>query len=238
MSKENWSKIAWIIIILCFGVLIFVGQIKIRNQNNILSDVSPKADIQKNTENYNLNIDEKYKNLKGIVSSVEENYISITDSLGNKHEIYEDELLNCRTREPIKVSQVNAGDYYKNGEIIRNISGNELRNELLLNMSRSFNSSKLSVKFTRLKRLKVYNRYVTFKVSFYDENYELFGKNKPELFNIELIANENTVLYARSKIVSIYNLQKSVRDKVFYLGIDEKTLLDERPVVTDFEIAE
>ena len=238
MSKKNLSKIIWGIIILCFIILAFVGQILIKKQNEVVLDKPIKLDVQKNTEQYNLNIKNENRNIQGSISAVESDHISVTDNLGVLHEIYEEELLNYRTREPIKISQLNNGDYYKNGEIIRNISRDELRHELLLNLSRCFNSSKLSTQLTRLKRLKVYDGYVTFKVSFFDSNYSVFGCEKPELFNIELIANENTILYARTKVVSIYNLQKSVRDKAFYLGLDENTLLDERPVVTDFEIAE
>lgn len=86
--------------------------------------------------------------------------------------------------------------------------------------------------------------FVKFKIKFYDGNYTLFGKENPELFTLYLKADENTILYARTNIVSIYNLQKSVRDnvgvkeKIFYLGIDEKTLEDDLVYVTDFEITE
>ena len=174
--------------------------------------------------------------LEGTIKNVVDNNIFVADLIGNIHEVYSNELINYRTRDIINVANVTFGDYYKNSEIIRNISGEELRSELLLNLARTFNSSKLSTKLTRLKRLKIYDGYVTFKVSFYDGSYELFGKENPEPFNIELIANEKTVLYARTNIVTIYNLQKSVRDKVFYLGIDENTIFDERPFVTEFEI--
>ena len=238
MSKEKWSKIVWGIIILCFIILAIIGQIKIKKQNEVLTTVLPKQNIQKNRENYNLNIDEKYKNLKGYVYEVADNCITIKDDSENMHEIKIAEFINYRTREPIKISELKFGDYYKNGEIIRNISGEELKKELLLNLAKGFNSSKLSTTVSRLKRLKVYDGYVTFKVSLCDQNFGLFGRENPELFNIELMANESTILYARTNLVTIYNLQKSVRDKTFYLEIDENTLDDEMPFVTSFEIAD
>lgn len=238
MSKEKWSKIVWGIIILCFIILAIIGQIKIKKQNEVLTTVLPKQDIQKNRENYNLNIDEKYKNLKGYIYEVADDYITIKDDSENIHEIKIAEFINYRTREPIKISELKFGDYYKNGEIIRNVSGEELKKELLLNLAKGFNSSKLSTTVSRLKRLKVYDGYVTFKVSLCDQNFGLFGRENPELFNIELMANESTILYARTNLVTIYNLQKSVRDKTFYLEIDENTLNDEIPVVRSFEIAD
>lgn len=238
MSKEKWSKIVWGIIILCFIILAIIGQIKIKKQNEVLTTVLPKQDIQKNRENYNLNIDEKYKNLKGYIYEVADDYITIKDDSENMHEIKIAEFINYRTREPIKISELKFGDYYKNGEIIRNVSGEELKKELLLNLAKGFNSSKLSTTVSRLKRLKVYDGYVTFKVSLCDQNFGLFGRENPELFNIELMANESTILYARTNLVTIYNLQKSVRDKTFYLEIDENTLNDEIPVVRSFEIAD
>lgn len=238
MSKEKWSKIVWGIIILCFIILAIIGQIKIKKQNEVLTTVLPKQDIQKNRENYNLNIDEKYKNLKGYIYEVADDYITIKDDSENMHEIKNAEFINYRTREPIKISELKFGDYYKNGEIIRNVSGEELKKELLLNLAKGFNSSKLSTTVSRLKRLKVYDGYVTFKVSLCDQNFGLFGRENPELFNIELMANESTILYARTNLVTIYNLQKSVRDKTFYLEIDENTLNDEIPVVRSFEIAD
>ena len=238
MSKEKWSKIVWGIIILCFIILAIIGQIKIKKQNEVLTTVLPKQDIQKNRENYNLNIDEKYKNLKGYIYEVADDYITIKDDSENMHEIKIAEFINYRTREPIKISELKFGDYYKNGEIIRNVSGEELKKELLLNLAKGFNSSKLSTTVSRLKRLKVYDGYVTFKVSLCDQNFGLFGRENPELFNIELMANESTILYARTNLVTIYNLQKSVRDKTFYLEIDENTLNDEMPVVRSFEIAD
>ena len=361
MTNGKWSKIAWGIIIICFVILIIVGQERIKEQNRVSATIVPRSDIQKNTEIYTLNfekenigeiishdfeISKEQKNLdfsdwkqigdralnyyikridnyneflelkqdydinnisevdfensyvyifanvkntfkitwleymqdgsikvvlrtnyfatnseneratgkiiivpneinfiygideilQGTVYNIAENHLFIMDSSGATHEVYSKELVNCRTRDNIKLDNIQNGDYYRNSEIIRNISGDELRKELLFNLARTFNSSKLSTKLTRLKRLKAYDEYVTFKVSFYDGNYELFGRENPELFNIELIANENTVLYARTNVVTIYNLQKSVRDKVFYLGIDENTLFDERPLVTEFEI--
>lgn len=361
MANKNWSKLAWGIIIVCFVVLVFVGQGKIKEQNQVSTTMVPHSDVQKNTESYTLNFEkenigeiisrdfeilkdqkeidfstweqvgdkalnyyikriENYNDfvelkqnydinnisevdfensyvyifanvkntfklawleylqdgsikgifrtnyfasnseneratgkiviipneihfeygidetLKGSVYYIDGNHIFIMDSLGATHEVYSKELINCRTRDNIELKNIQNGDYYQNAEIVRNISGDELRQELLLNLARTFNSSKLSTGLTRLKRLKIFDEYVTFKVSFYDENYELFGHKNPELFHIELIANEDTVLYARTNIVTIYNLQKSVRDKVFYLGIDENTLYDERPLVTAFEI--
>lgn len=238
MSREKWSKIAWCIIILCFIGLTILGQIKIKKQNEVLTTVIPKQDIQKNTDNYSIDINEEYKKLKGYVYQVTDNGFVIKDESDSTHEINVTELINARTREPIKISELKFGDYYKNGEIIRNISGEELKNELLLNLSRAFNSSKLSTTVSRLKRLKQYDGYVTFKVSICDQNFGLFGRENPELFNIELIANEETVLYTRTNLVNIYNLQKSVRDKTFYLELDENTLKDERPIVKSFEIAE
>ena len=238
MSKEKWSKIVWCIIILCFICLAILGQLKIKKQNEVLTTIVPKQDIQQNTENYNLNIDKKYKNLKGYVYEIADDHILVKDDSANMHEIKTTELINYRTREPMKISEIKFGDYYKNGEIIRNVSGDELKKELLLNLARGFNSSKLSTTVSRLKRLKQYDGYVTFKVSICDQNFGLFGRENPELFNIEVIANEQTVLYARTNIVNIYNLQKSVRDKTFYLELDENTLNNEMPIVTSFEISD
>lgn len=236
MAKGKWSKIAWCIIALCFVILVFVGQGKIKEQNQVSSIIVPRSDIQKNTES-DIAYSEK-EALEGKIYHIAGDQLFMIDFDGVTHEIDANGLINARTRDNIDISNIAINDYYKNGEIIRNISGDELRQELLLNLARAFNSSKLSTELIRLKRLKVYDDYVTFKVSFYDGNYELFGRENPELFHIQLLANEDTVLYARTDIVNIYNLQKSVRDKVFFLGIDENTLFDERPLVTEFEIAE
>ena len=238
MTREKWSKIVWAIIIFCFVCLTILGQIKIKKQNDVLTTVVPKQDIQKDTENYKLNIDEKYKKIKGYVYEVENDHITVKDESDNMQKIYVTELINYRTREPIKISKIKFGDYYKNGEIIRNVSGEELKEELLLNLAKGFNSSKLSTTVSRLKRLKQYDGYVIFKVSLCDQNFGLFGRENPELFNVELIANEETVLYTRANFVTIYNLQKSVRDKTFYLELDENTLNNEMPIVKSFEIAE
>lgn len=243
MSREKWSKTAWSIIIFCFIVLIFIGQQRIKKQNEILTNVVPRSNIQISSEENNPNENKTDENINGRICDIVENNLIIIDNTNTTYSVKSENLVNYRTRENINIENISVGDYYKNSEIIRNISGDELKKELLLNLSRCFNSSKLSTGLTRLKRLKAYDGYVTFKVSFYDNSYSLFEKEKPELFNIELIANENTVLYARTNIVTIYNLQKSVRtdaleEKNFYLGLDENTLNDERPLVTDFEIAE
>ena len=238
------QKIAWGAIILCFVILIIVGQVKIKRQNEVLTTVETSTAIQKNEENNNINISEEYKNVKGSIIDIEDEYIVIVDTYGNNKNIYQKEFINYRTRENMNILQVVDGDYYKNGEIIRNLSGDELKQELLLNLSRAFNSLKFSTRTIRLKRLEKFDGYVTFKVRFYDGNYELFGKENPELFSINLMANENTILYARTNIVSIYNLQKAVKDEVavkeknFYLELDESTLNSERAYVKSFEISE
>lgn len=243
MLKEKGSKIAWIIIILCFIILAIVGQVKIKEQNEVLNNIETKNDVQKNEEE-KININEEYK-IKGTVSSIIENGIIVVDASGSSHSINLGEFINARTREKMNISNIAVGDYYKNGEIIRNISGEELKKELLLNLARSFNSNKLSAKTIRLKGLeKQEDGTVNFKVRVYDGNYELFGKENPEQFILYLVADENTVLYARTNIVSIYNLQKAVRDEVavkerdFYIELDETTLNNDRAYVKSFEIAE
>ena len=240
MLKEKWSKIAWSIIILCFVILFFVGQGKIKEQNSVLNNVPLKAD----TQNYEKQSDiEENLKFEGYVSSIGEKSIIVKNSENVEKEILVENLMNARTREKIEITQIAIGDYYKNAEIMRNLSGELLRKELILSMARAFHSLKLAAEFTRLKQMKVYEGYSTFKVHFYDKNYELFGKDHPELFVIELKADENTVLYARTNVVTIYNLQKQVRtealqEKKFYIEIDENTINDERPLVTSFEIAE
>lgn len=240
MSKNIWSKIAWCIIVLCFIVLIFIGQGKIKEQNGVIDTVATNSNVQKSEEK-SLN-DENLK-FAGYVIYTTETSITIRDSENNEKEINVENLRNYRTREKIGIEQIAVGDYYKNGEIIRNLSGDLLKKELILSMARAFNSNELSIEFTRLKRMQVYEGYSTFRVHFYDKNYSLFEKEVPELFTIELKATEDTVLYARTNLVTIYNLQKQVRndalqEKKFYIEIDENTIDDEMPIVKSFEIAE
>ena len=242
MLKEKSSKIAWAVIILCFVFLIIVGQVKIKEQNEVSSQIETRKEIQKNEEEQ-ININEEYK-VSGTVSSILDDGILVVDANGTSHVINLKEFKNYRTRDNMNLSAVAVGDYYKNGEIIRNISGEELKQELLLNLSRAFDSSKLSTRTIRLKRLEKQDTFVNFKVRFYDGNYSLFGKENPELFSIYLTADENTILYARTNLVSIYNLQKAVRDDVavkerdFYIELDESTINNERAYVKSFEIAE
>ena len=64
------------------------------------------------------------------------------------------------------------------------------------------------------------------------------------MFSIYLTADTNTLFYARTNFVSIYNLQKAVRDEVavkeknFYIELDESTLNNDRAYVKAIEIAE
>ena len=242
MLKEKMSKIVWIFIIVCFAILVAVGQQKIKEQNEIPTDIEIRQLVQQNNEEEFI-VNEEYK-VSGPVIEVSEDGIKVSILDGNTKNIKMNEFKNSRTRDIMNVSQVSVGDYYKNGEIIRNISGEELRKELLLNLARAFNSSKLSTKTIRLKRLEKFEGYVNFKIRFYDGNYELFGKENPELFSIYLTADTNTLFYARTNFVSIYNLQKAVRDEVavkeknFYIELDESTLNNDRAYVKAIEIAE
>ena len=127
-------------------------------QNEISKKIQVSNKIQINNETNNININEDYRNIKGSITKIEDERIIVLDEVGNRNEIAQKEFINLRTRDIINIYDISVGDYYKYGEIIRNISSDELKKELLLNLSRTFNSSKLSTKTIRLKRLEKFDR--------------------------------------------------------------------------------
>lgn len=105
MLKENASKIAWAVIVLCFIVLTIIGQIKIKEQNQVSEFIETRKNIQQNTEE-NFVIDENNK-INGIISAVFDEEILVVDINGISHSIKMKDFKNYRTRESIDISKIN-----------------------------------------------------------------------------------------------------------------------------------
>ena len=103
MLKKDFSKIAWIIIIVCFIILIIVGQYKIKKQNTVLNTVSILQEVQKYDEKYICTDEQK---VEGYIVEIAENSFFVNDSLNNVKQISMDNLINYRTREKIDFSHI------------------------------------------------------------------------------------------------------------------------------------
>lgn len=128
------------------------------------------------------------------------------------------------------------GDYYSNGEIIRNISGEELKKELLQNMAVAFDDGSLYGLPGEIQRLENKGEYVILTLPIVDANYERLGKQQPEEIMVSLIADKDTKIPTVGKNVTIDMLKEETVGFMFWIKIREGTQNDTYPKIDIVEI--
>ena len=199
--------------------------------------VSGNGDITNDKENaVQENEMKDLKSVSGIIEKIENNKLSVYCD-GKVYEIdYSEEFINMRTREKISLDEIKQYDYYSSsGEIARNLSGDELKEELLKNMSVAFSSGPLYANSKEIKNLENKGEYVILDVVIEDVLSDKLGRELPATVEVQFIANKETNIPTVQK-VELENLKEETNGFMFWIELQEDSLKDKYPVIKTIEI--
>ena len=150
----------------------------------------------------------------------------------------DDKITNYRTDEHMNLSDIKIGDYYKSGEVIRNISGEEWEKECIKNLAYCYKDGNLICNPQEITNIQNMGDYVIITLIMEDVTTEYFnGKDSGNnTFELKVIAYSNLNIPTYSGGVTVYNLKEEVMGFMFWIGLDKETINNKYPVVSDIEI--
>lgn len=221
-------------------------QIVIRKQDIILrqdGQIIEKEDFVKNITN-NLG-ENKYGGYEGIVTEINSNNITFEDKSKNRKYLIEYnsdfKCINGRTNEKIDFKNIEKGNYIhtfinedeKIISILSNISGEELKKELMKNLTLENcidTNTRVSVYGETINIENSNKAILTLKMQEYIESQDI----RSEEFEVKVELNSNTDIECKGlKNPKIEDLRDVLLD-VINVRLDETTLNNENPVVTWF----
>lgn len=207
-----------------------------------------------NTGNFNITtgIDEKNgqyiyilkedkTNLSGSIIDVKDDYIVVKET-GKEQEykvnanIGTKKFKNYRTTEDINISDVKVGDYYIDGKIIRNISGEELEKECIKNMAYCYEKGDLICNPQEITKIQNMGDYVIISVIMRDDTSKYFNKENADTFELNAKASADLKIPTHFKDVTVFNLKEEVVGFMYWIGLDKNTINDKYPTIIDIEI--
>lgn len=182
------------------------------------------------------------ENTSGNIIEVGDNYIIVQKEDENKK--YKvtanndtNEFINGRTNENMKLSDIKVGDYYTLESIIRNISGDEWKQECLKNLSNCYVEGRLTCNPQQITNVENKGNYVIITLKMEDSTTEYFkGKGNIDTFELKAIAYSNLDIPTVSGGVTVYNLKEEVEGFMFWIGLDKNTIDNEYPTINNIEI--
>ena len=202
--------------------------------------------IDDNNRQYIYVLKTEKASLEGDIIEVGENYILVQESeSGNTYRVNADiatnQFINYRTEQNMDISDVKIGDYYINSfkgkTIIRNISGEEWKNECIKNLAYCYTEGNLSCNPIEITNVENMGNYVIITLIMGDSSTQYFrGKDNIDTFELKAIANADLNIPTSSGDVTVYNLKEEVEGFMFWIGLDENTINNEYPTINNIEI--
>ena len=176
---------------------------------------------------------------KGKVTKIGENEITFV-SEKNEHVIRIGEdlpLINARTGKSMMQEEIKIGDFLdtfgKHVGIIRNISGEELKKELLKNCSSENNAEDIiGNSFDLIEIEKINSEKALVTLEFMDIYGEMMPKN--ETFRVKFEVNDKTEITSKSRLCHSIDTLEAARGYIIDITIDASTLEKENPVLISF----
>ncbi|HIU52318.1 MAG TPA: hypothetical protein IAB70_06890 [Candidatus Merdicola faecigallinarum] len=176
---------------------------------------------------------------KGKVTKIGENEITFV-SEKNEHVIRIGEdlpLINARTGKSMMQEEIKIGDFLdtfgKHVGIIRNISGEELKKELLENCSSENNAEDIiGNSFDLIEIEKINSEKALVTLEFMDIYGEMMPKN--ETFRVKFEVNDKTEITSKSRLCHSIDTLEAARGNIIDITIDASTLEKENPVLISF----
>lgn len=240
MNKKTTVFLIISIIIICIGI-ISIFCTKKQNENAIINQTENSTTQLEQTqkEEIDLNNDNLKAKDYGIITNIENNTITIKNEELIQIEINEEtKITNYRTAENMNLADIKIGDYYKSGEIIRNISGDEWKEECIKNLAYCYKEGNLICNPQEITNIQNMEDYVIITLTMEDTTTEYFsGKDSGNnTFELKAIAYSNLNIPTSSGGVTVYNLKEEVEGFMFWIGLDKETINNRYPVISDIEI--
>ena len=184
---------------------------------------------------------EEKTNLSGSIIDVKDDYIVVRETEKEQEykvnaNIITKKFQNYRTTEDINISDVKIGDYYIDGKIIRNISGEELKKECIKNLAFCYEQGDLICNPKEITNVQNMGNYVIISVIMEDSTSKYFNKENADTFELKAKASADLKIPTHSNDVTVFNLKEKVVGFMYWIGLDKNTINDKYPTIIDIEI--
>lgn len=214
---------------------------KKQNENVNINQIENNTNQLNQTQKEEINLNNNNLKTKdyGIITNIENNTITMKNEELFQIKINEDtKITNYRTAENMNLADIKIGDYYKFGEVIRNISGDEWKKECIKNLAYCYKEGNLICNPQEITNIQNMGDYVIITLTMEDTTTEYFsGKDiRNNTFELKVIAYSNLNIPTSSEGVTVYNLKEEVIGFMFWIGLDKETINNKYPVISDIEI--
>ena len=184
---------------------------------------------------------EEKTNLSGSIINVKDDYIVVKEAEKEQEykvnaNIVTKKFKNYRTTEDINIADVKVGDYYIDGKIIRNISGEELKKECIKNMAYCYEKGDLICNPQEITKIQNMGDYVIISVIMRDDTSKYFNKENADTFELNAKASADLKIPTHSNDVTVFNLKEKVVGFMYWIELDKKTINDKYPTIIDIDI--
>lgn len=212
-----------------------------KNKTKITFETEQDVDFIPIICEYNSTIDD-IKSKSGIITNIENNTMTI-QNVNHTNYFYKidfdnnSKFINTRTTENIEFSNIKIGDYYDAGKIIRNITGEEQKQECLKNLANCYVEGTLYCYPREITKVENMGNYVIITLIMEDGATEYFkGKDNLDYFELRVIAKADLDIPTSAGDVTIYNLKEETEGFMFWIGLDKETINNKYPTIKYIEI--
>lgn len=251
-KKKHICIIILIILILVIIIYLisnnnFDNEIEKLNNNNVyLNEINSINNIQEeNTINNNANegpqditeeiSKDEFTYYNGIIYNIDDNYIYFSEDNSKQYYFSKNSFSykNGRTAKDMKISDVKIGDYLNNYEkqiiIYRNISGDELNQELIYNLTLTDDERIMMVNSVEIENISVTgNNSAIVKVKYGD----IIGtKLTNETFETMVEFNSNTKFYSKGDNINYVNDLEKAKYNINSIILDRNSINKKNPAI-------
>ena len=248
-NKPIITKIGYVLLaiflasMIVYGIYLLEELNKEGEQNKIGTNEVQNMVVEPTKTDMQTDITDLVKNngqyFKGKITKIGENEITFV-SEKNEHVIRIGEdlpLINARTGKSMMQEEIKIGDFLdtfgKHVGIIRNISGEELKKELLKNCSSENNAEDIiGNSFDLIEIEKINSEKALVTLEFMDIYGEMMPKN--ETFRVKFEVNDKTEITSKSRLCHSIDTLEAARGNIIDITIDANTLEKENPVLISF----
>ncbi len=203
--------------------------------NNIIKESFPEDNTIEPQDVTDEILSDEFKYLDGIIDNIDDNYIYFLKDNSEQYCIKKNAFSykNGRTSKDMNISDVKIGDYLVNYEnqiiIYRNISGDELNQELLYNLTLTEDERLMGTNIVDIENINITsNNTAIVKIKYGD----IIGDELTnETFETMVEFNSNTKYYSKSNHINSVNDLEEARHDMNSIVLDRNTINKKNPAI-------